>query len=330
MHSLWFSSASADTARELDLAKAAGMEAVRVDLGWSTLETEGKGRYSPWLLEKADAFFAQAEARGLKVVVTFFGTPCWASTAPPSVKQDCAGAWWERGVEKYPPADAADYGDAVDFVVRRWGARMEALEVWNEPNNGAFLYVYDQARFYAPLLKAAYARSKAVRPAVKVLGGSLVYADGDFLARLYDDHAIKGHFDAIAAHPYNEGRDPDDRTLPEKGRMYSFQLGTEWLREIMVARGDGARGLWLTEVGFPTCTAGSDPWCVSPAQQAEYTVDGHRIARERWPYVKALLTYNLRNKGTDPASFEDQMGLVWRDFSPKPAYDALRTELARP
>lgn len=305
------------------------MESIRVDMGWDSLEADGKGRYSGWYVEKADAFFAQAQARGLKVVLTLWGTPCWASSAPESDKQGCTGSWWERRVTKYPPTRTSDYGDAVDYVIRRWGDRMHALEVWNEPNSYTFLYVYDQVTPYAAMLKAAYARTKAIRPAVQVLGGALAYADGAFLTRLYAEGAIRGHFDAISIHPYNDGRDPDERTVPEEGRSRSFQLGTEWIREIMVARGDGARGLWLTEFGFPTCTS-QYVWCVTEQEQAEYTVDGHRIARARWPFVKALLTYNLRNKGTDPAYFEDQMGLLWRDFSPKPAYDALRAELARP
>lgn len=327
VHALWSSMTVAEIDRELDAAKAGGMDTVRVDLGWSALEIAGKGQFNQAYVDKADTFFAHAQARGLKVITVFWTTPCWASSAPSDVKQDCAGAWWERGVERYPPARPADFADAAAWVARRWGGQMHALEVWNEPNHTQFLKGPDPAASYAGMLKAAYPSLKAARPGLTVLGGSLVYSDGDFLRDLYDRLAIKGSHDGIAYHPYSEGRDPDDVTAPVD-RKYSYRLGTEWMREIMVAHGESALGLWITETGFPTCTAGAHGWCVSPEKQAEYTVDNHRIARE-WPFVKAVITYNLRNKGTNPDSFEDQMGLLRRDLTPKPAYDALRAELGR-
>ena len=35
--------------------------------------------------------------------------------------------------------------------------------------------------------------------------------------------------------------------------------------------------------------------------------------------------YDLRNDGTDPHNFEDNIGIMYRDFSPKPAYIAYST-----
>lgn len=327
MHGLWSSMTVAEIDRELDAAKAGGLEAVRVDVGWSSIETNGKGQFSQPYIEKADTFFTHAQARGLEVIAVLFSTPCWASTAPSDLKQSCSGAWWERGVTAYPPADPADFADAAAWVAKRWGDQMRALEIWNEPNHSLFLEGPDPAASYASMLRAAYPRIKAAQPSLTVLGGSLVYSDGDFLRDLYDRLAIKGSHDGIAYHPYSEGRDPDDVTAAVE-RKYSYRLGTEWMREIMVAHGESALGLWITETGFPTCTEGANSWCVTPEKQAEYTVDNHRIARE-WPFVEAVIAYNLRNKGTDPDSFEAQMGLLRRDLSPKPAYEALRAELGR-
>jgi hypothetical protein len=44
--------------------------------------------------------------------------------------------------------------------------------------------------------------------------------------------------------------------------------------------------------------------------------------------VESVSVYNLRNKGLDPVDRETQMGIVWRDFTPKPAYFAFRDVLA--
>ena len=43
LHSLWWESTNSDMDRELDLARDSGANVVRVDVGWSSLETGGKG-----------------------------------------------------------------------------------------------------------------------------------------------------------------------------------------------------------------------------------------------------------------------------------------------
>jgi len=97
----------------------------------------------------------------------------------------------------------------------------------------------------------------------------------------------------------------------------------------MVEHGDEAVDLWITEFGFTTCAPGSSFWCVSEAEQAEYTEAAYRIARERWPFVKAVINSNLRTKGTTPEDREAHFGLLRRDFTPKPAYEAFERALSR-
>ncbi len=275
-----------------------------------------------------DAVFDAAAARGIKVVATFHTTPCWASSAPDELKQDCAGEWWDRNVQNYPPVSAADYGEAAAWVARRWGDRMAALEIWNEPNEAEqdFLVAPDPAVAYAALVKAAYGPVKIARPELPVIVGSTSLADRAFIERLYD-LGIRGYHDGISIHPYNESRDPDDARTAGLEK-WTFRSGVPWIRESMVAHGDGDKGLWLTEFGWSTCAEESSSWCVSEAEQSEYINDAFRIAHEdNWSYVKAMLVYNLRNKGTDPADRESQFGMLHRDFTPKPGWDGFRNAL---
>jgi polysaccharide biosynthesis protein PslG len=326
LHSLW-SGSSADTyERELDMLRDSGADALRLDISWSSLETEGKGRFSPWYVQKTDHFLEEASERNLKVIVSFWSTPCWASSAPEDRKQGCTGQWWNREVDRWAPTNANDYADAAAWAAQRWGSKIAAIEIWNEPNlpDQYSLRAPDPAVAYADILKTAYPRVKQAAPDLPVLGGSLAFADGTFLERLYD-LGIKGHFDAIAMHPYNEWRDPDDLWKPE-WRKYTFRTGVPWVREIMVRHGDADKDIWLTEFGFSTCGTG-DRWCVTQEQQAEYTKDSFRIARG-WDYVRAAIAYNLRNKGTGATDREGQFGLIHRDFSPKPAYQAFQEAMA--
>src|SRR5437868_6395116 len=120
-HPLWTSQTIDESDRELDLLKQAGADVVRIDLSWTSLETAGKGQYSQWYVDKTDEFLQHAKDKGIKVIATLWSTPCWASTAPDDLKQGCTGDWWNRGVDHYPPADPADYGDIAGAVAAHWG-----------------------------------------------------------------------------------------------------------------------------------------------------------------------------------------------------------------
>jgi hypothetical protein len=324
-HATWGSVSYADMERELDLLERAGATAVRTDISWSSLETEGKGRVSGWYVERFERFLRGAEARGIRVIATLWSTPCWASSGPDSLRSACTGSWWDRGVERYAPLDPADYADAAAWVAARWGSRLAALELWNEPNvpEHGFLRAADPGRAYAGLVRAAYPRIKAAAPGLPVLAGALAYSDDAFLERMYA-LGLKDHFDGLSLHPYNEWRHPGDPWRLE-WRRYTFVTGVPHMHRVMAAHGDGHKQLWLTELGWSTCGDG-DRWCVSEQQQADFVRDGIRIVR-RWPFVRAAIVYNLRNKGSDPTDREHQFGLVRRDFSPKPGYAAFREAL---
>lgn len=200
--------------RELDMSRELGSNVVAVDVGWATLEERGKGVRSSWYVDKLDRFMAGARSRGMEVIIDLWSTPCWASSAPEDLKQGCTGSWWDRGVNKYPPRDTRDFADIVRWLTARYGDDLLAVEIWNEPNLDQFWLAPDKARDYAALLKAAYPAAKQGDPDVIVLGGSLSNADRSFLEDLYE-HGIKGHYDGLAVHPYNDGRDPYDRFRSE-------------------------------------------------------------------------------------------------------------------
>ncbi|MEA2495483.1 MAG: hypothetical protein QOJ29_3394, partial [Thermoleophilaceae bacterium] len=283
---------------------------------------------SQWYVDKADTFLQHAKDRGIAVIATLWSTPCWASAAPDSAKQSCAGAWWDRGVDRYPPTNASDYADAAAWVATRWASKLSALEIWNEPNlpDKYSLQAADPAAADATLIKAAYPRVKQVAPNLTVLAGALAFSDGDFLQQLYAN-GIKDNFDGFSIHPYNEWCDPNDTWQPQ-WKKYTYLTGVPWIQSILAGHGDGDKGLWLTELGWSTCGTG-DTWCVTPAQQAQFVGDALRVSAA-WTYVKAAVIYNLRNKGTDPQGREDQFGLINRDFSLKPAYASFHDALTGP
>ncbi|RJQ53058.1 MAG: hypothetical protein C4521_09185, partial [Actinobacteria bacterium] len=66
----------------------------------------------------------------------------------------------------------------------------------------------------------------------------------------------------------------------------------------------------------------SDTGAVSEAVQAQYIGEAYKRLFEEFPYVDALLIYNMRDNGTGTGSWHN-FGLLRRDFSRKPGHAAL-------
>jgi len=328
MHPLWAD--GDDFERGLDLLRDSGATAVRIDLIWGKLEDRGAASFSDRIggdphngyAATADRFFEAARRRGLGVIVDLWGTPCWASTAP---GRDCADAnWWETQplVGRSPPSNPGAYAGAAAKVVRRWGASIEALEVWNEPNSESFLaagpcQAVDDcpgADAYARLLKAGYSGVKRASPRTRVLGGVIAGADARYLEWLYaPGRSIRGFHDGISAHPYDFERPG----LP----------GTADLLEVMEEHGEADRGLWITELGQSTCTDAEDGSRCTHSEDDQATYLGEALDSETGPRsderIRALVIYNLRDKAFD-STFDSNFGIVKRSFEPKPAYSRVR------
>jgi hypothetical protein len=322
IHPLWDGVSDAEADRQLDQVVATGARIVRVDVGWASLEQDGKGRWGTWYLERLDRVVDGARARGLLPLLTVFSTPCWASTAPEELRRGCEGAWWERGVTAYAPRDARDYADILSFLVRRYGPGI-AWEIWNEPNLDAFFLAPDRAASYAALLRAAHEAIKAADPGATVVGGALSGPDAGFTERLYALGAA-GTFDVLSVHPYSGARSPLD---PGDGSFErpSFALGVPAVRAAMLRHGDD-RPLWLTEVGWNTSTVRDGPeWAhgVDEATQARHLSLAFRLAHG-WPHVDALIWYALSDRSSDRGDPVANYGLLRADGTPKPAHEVFR------
>ncbi|MDP9385448.1 MAG: cellulase family glycosylhydrolase, partial [Actinomycetota bacterium] len=323
LHVLWSGIGDAEVDRQLDRAVEGGAGMARVDVGWASLEQERKGAWSAYHLRRLDAVVDKAEARGLKLLLTLADSPCWASSAPASVKAGCAGNWWERDVERYLPTNPEHFGDALAFLARRYGTRVAAWEMWNEPNQDHFSRGPDKAARYAALVKASYAEAKAAAPGVTFLAGALSESDLEFAEALYRA-GVRGSFDAFSVHPYANDVSPLDRREGRSSRV-SFVRGVPAMRELMLRFGD-AKPLWLTEFGWSTCSVrGQDPWDngVAEAAQARFVREAldHLSA---WDYVPVAIYYGISDLSGDRSERTDNYGLLRRDGTEKPAFAAFR------
>jgi len=273
----------------LDLIKDAGIGWIRDEVYWSQVEKE-KGAFRFPLAY--DEYLRSAQARGIQVLLILdFGNALYS------------------GAEKIAPATEAGrtaFGRYCAAVVKRYkplGVRH--FEIWNEPNASTFWKPHPSPEDYARLLETAYKSCKDADPGATVLGCSTSGTDLDFIGRVLA--AGGGRFmDAVSFHPYCQPLPPEKKLLTDIARLRGIAPG---------------KPLWITEIGYPTC---SGPSGVDEETQANYLVRTFLLARTS-PSVERLFWYDFQNDGEDPDDGEFNFGIVRTDRAPKPAYRACRT-----
>jgi polysaccharide biosynthesis protein PslG len=302
-------STPAQADRSVARAHALHARVIRLGVSWSTLEPEGPGVLEPRALAFLDRLTADAAADGIGVIMTVDSTPCWASSAPSALLAQCVPSAWSRA-NTWPPYSPADYAAMVGYLAARYGPRLAAIEVWNEPDQANELYFAgpEKPQRYAAILRAAYTAIKQADPNVPVLGGSLVGSNGIFLRALYAA-GIKGYYDGLAVHFYN-------LTLGSLRAIHETQL----------ANGDQTP-LWLDEFGWSSCwprqRIQQEQACVTPRVQAANVTNLFR-SLSHTPYVAAETLYDLQ--GTKAEDF----GVLNEGGARKPSYGALSRALVAP
>ncbi len=269
---------SAQIDREMAAAHALHAKVVRTELVWSELQPLEHGALDARSLATADRIMSDAAAYGIRVIAFVDSTPCWASSAPAQVVQECVPGRPSRA-DSWPPSTPDAYASLMAMFAQRYGPRLAALEVWNEPDqsNQRYFAGPEKASRYATLLRAAYTAIKQANPQVSVLAGSIVGSNGEFLRALYAA-GIKGYYDGLAVH------------------YYTLTLGAlRSIHETQLANGD-ATPLWLDEFGWSSCwpkrSVEQEQGCVTARTQAENYATVFRSLVSA-PYVAAAVVYKL-------------------------------------
>ncbi len=226
---------------------------VRVDLNWEYVQYNGPGTYD-WSLY--DQLGQAITSVGLTPLIIIQGTASWASTS---------------GAINAQP-NPTQFANFVTAVVKRYGSQY--YEIWNEPNNTAF-WATPSAAVYTTLLKDSYQAIKAVAPKSTVISGGLAPIAGGaniapvpFLQQMYADGA-KPYMDAVGYHPYSFPALPN--TFESWSGWSNMAATSPSIRSVMVANGDSAKKVWLTELGWPSNVASTTGVDGSTAEGTELT-----------------------------------------------------------
>ncbi len=310
--------------RELEILARAGIGLIRQEIQWVEIEPHAKGVYidnhgeDSWA--KFDRIVSLAQRFDIEVLARLDRPPPWAT--PGFNPQDHPSI-------QMPPADFTDFADFAAAVAARYRGKVTYFQIWNEPNLfGEWGGQPPDPAAYLEMLREVGSAVRAANPdAVIVLAGLAPtietgpdnLSDLLFLERLYQLGA-KGAFDVASSMSYGLFTGPRDPRI--EAPRTNFPRAVLW-REIMEAHGDAGTPIWASEYGWMSLPPGwqgdQGIWGNHPAaDQAAWTVDGIRRAREQWPWLPTITIWASRwphdTHPDDPTPF---FGLLTKDLQPR-------------
>ncbi|MDX6665180.1 MAG: polysaccharide biosynthesis protein PslG [Solirubrobacteraceae bacterium] len=293
----------------------AGLHSFRAGLVWDVVEhTQGNRN---WYY--TDTLITRAAQDGYDVTLDINGCVVWvcgATRVPPAPGDQ------QVQFENFVAAAVARYGATGSFWAEHpdLTRRTVSWQVWNEVNTGAD-FPNPTPAAYAQLLALTHDTIKGVDPTATVVMSGLTEFPGDdtgqtltkFLTGLYEQPGFASSFDVAAVHGYSSSPAGVVRIL-------------DAARSIMVANGDSAKPLWITEMGWAS-SGPAHPFTTDTAGQAaelSTSFDQLLACRSRWNLAR-VLWFSVDDSNADSPS-DDYWGLHTGLFNPdgtaKPAYDA--------
>ncbi len=243
---------------------------VREDVQWSRVE-ERPGRFD-WSWH--DTVFDAHRRNGVNIIGVIGPSVGWATPEPSDDP---------NGVSFYPP-NPDQYTAFAKAVATHYKGRVQAWEIWNEPENALYWKPAPDPAAYAQMLIKASAAIKSVDPNVTVLSGGVVPFDPSFLHGIAA-HDAWGAFDALSVHPYVDPYTPETAQIDVVGIKNVQTLASRY----------GRKPIWVTEFGWTTGPCERDPeGRTDDEEQANYLVRG--AAMLRGAGAERVLWYNFKDQ----------------------------------
>jgi hypothetical protein len=269
-------------------AKESGVKWIREDFEWGGIEP-AKEKFN-WTF--TDSVVRIAKKNGISVYAIV--------------------AYWPSWTKEYTKEGIDDYISFLKELVGHYKKDIHQWEIWNEPN---IFFWQGPGEMYAELLMKSYIAIKDADSTAQVLGISTSGIDFEFIQKMLQ---LQAPFDILTIHPY--------RSFLEETK---FITELKRASDMAVLAGGKQRPVWITEMGWTTYNP-HNSWIQEGFLPTPLRVQAELIVRT---YLSCIISgtdpkvfwYDLRNDGTDPYNFEDNIGIMNRDFSPKPAYIAYST-----
>jgi len=319
--------------QQMQMIAAAGFGWIRQEFPWEDIEIHGRGDFgdrrndldgdgqpdeiSAWA--KYDHIVELAEQYDVEIIARLSTPPRW-SQRPNTTAQA-------------PAEDLQDFVNFAAALAERYQGRIRYYQVWNEPN------IYPEwgenpvsPDGYAEMLCRVHDVLKAIDPANVVLtaaiGPTIDLSGRDaydllYLQRLYD-LGIADCYDILSAQAYGLFSGPTDRRMRT---VYMSYARPEWLRDMMIANGDGEKPIWISEAGWNPVPlegdiSGRETYGIASMEQAAAWVpQAYQRALAEWDWV-GVISYWFFKRADDSERGQSwyYFRLVEPDFTPTPLY----------
>jgi hypothetical protein len=278
------------TAEDFELLDELGVIWQRRTCRWSSLEPHpGEWDFSSW-----DRYVDDSKATGKKLIaILAYDTP-WI------YNKETAG-------DNIGPEELPHYLNYVETVVSHYKGRIDAYEIWNEPNMLDYFWKGSDEDFFAMTIAAAHV-IRRTDPDARILAGALWRVPDSFIRKLFKSGAMD-HADALSFHPY--AVNPGGAV-----KLYDKLAG---ILEELDYRGE----VWITEIGYPT-----GGWYPTKVWEKNFPRDIVKtLAGLATRNVRVLIWYEFQdsyNRGEAPSRWNSEsfFGLSYLDHTRKNGFEA--------
>jgi len=233
-----------------------------------------------------DNFVNDAKAHGKKILAGLaYSTP-----------------WLHNGkdIDYISKEDFKHFLNYVEVTVKRYKGKVDAWEIWNEPN---WLFWKGTDKEFFELSRLTAKKIREIDPDAYIVGGSFQRLPHTFITNMKIAGALE-NLDALSFHPYDVNPKASTRLLDD-----FFKLASR-----INFKGD----IWISEMGYPT--SGWYPSMVPIKNLPSYVIKTIAPAAARGTRViiwyEFIDTY-IFGEYSNTFNSESHFGLVYSDFTRK-------------
>lgn len=211
---------------------------------------------------------------------------------------------YQKGAPTTPAARQA-FCDFVDAAVTHFRHRGILWEMWNEPNGG-FWNPHADANQYSDLALQVGQTIRRAAPDEWYIGPAMAGMDFTFLETCFKRGLLK-YWDAVSFHPYRD--QPPETAAPDFAHVRQLIAQYAPGKHIPILSGE-----WGYSEKYPG---------LNLKRQSRFVV--REFLFNMANRLRLSIWYDWHDDGLSPTDPEHHFGLVYNDYKPKPAYQAVVT-----
>jgi hypothetical protein len=311
------------TGGDVLMLKKSGATTVRWTMNWSHIEPKS----GSWNWSAADAVVGGLAAQGIRVLPVMWGTPRWAAssaiTAPiaTQAQRNAWSAYLRAAIRRYGPGGNYWSGAYRTQHPGKAALPINTWQIWNEANLKTAMNPSTPSA-YAQLLTLSHTVIRQTDPKAKVMFAGLLshppngLTASTFLGDVYQQPGARNAFDIMASNAYS-------------GSVSGMLDDLGHIRHTMGTNGQGAKPLWISEVGWGSAPPNSanGGQTKGPLGQRKILIQSfNALLQERGSMrIGKVLWFNFRDPAggnSNICAYCTSAGLLTNTFQTKPAWSA--------